>query len=60
MVLRIVKKDEKNLIFPLVDDFTITGSAIYIYRKIPDRAALIEQTEIIQRKEVEKLEVKGL
>ena len=60
MILRIVKKDSKNVIFPLVKDFTVTASSIYIYREIPDRGAIIESTEIIKRSEVEKLEVKGL
>ena len=60
MILRIVKKDSKNIIYPLVKDFTITDSSLFIYRQIPDRAALIESTEIIKRSEVEKLEVKEL
>ena len=72
MVLRIVKKDvslnegdRKTVIYPLVQDFNLTDSKIFIYRKIPtgrgsqDTGELKDDTVILTRKEVAFLEVCG-
>lgn len=62
MTIRITFKDKEHTtkIYPCVEDLTVGESILYIYRAIPDRGRMIEQTEQIKRKEVYRMEVSGL
>lgn len=62
MTLRLIFKDRDNTskIFPCVEDFTLTDTKVFIYRKVPDRGELREYTDIIKRRDLYRLEVSGL